>query len=176
MTIKANLFRLNLGCGPHYAPGWVNIDRYREDEVPDGRRPDLISDILHLPYDDASCSRIYMGHLIEHLTLTDEVPRALIEIRRVLGGEGSLMVVAPDIKRAREGWPEMVSAIMPGENDEQHLPGLPHKWAPTERKVLDACLPVFPLAMAVPIADVGQEWPVVNRVGWQSAIWCQREP
>jgi predicted SAM-dependent methyltransferase len=172
VTIKANCFRLNLGCGPHYAAGWVNIDRYRNDEVPDGRRVDLVCDVMQMPYDDNSCSHVYMGHLIEHLSLEDEVPRALAEIRRVLTPEGQLMVVGPDIARAEAAWPDMVPAIAPGEGDDKLPPGIPHKWAPTEATVLAACTPIFAQARAVAIDTVGDPWPLVDPVGWQFAIYC----
>lgn len=167
--IKGNLLRLNLGCGPHYAPGWTNIDRH-DKAVPDGRQVDVVVNVLALPFDDESCSHVYMGHLIEHLRLEDEVPAALREIRRVLVPGGELMVVAPDITRARAGWPEMISAIEPGEGDEKLPAGIPHLWAPTEATALAACLSVFPNAVTVPIGEVGWPWPLVDPVGWQLAI------
>ena len=171
-VIKANPFRLNLGCGPHYAAGWVNIDRYRAEEVPDGRRVDLVCDVLKLPSADHSCSQVYMGHLIEHLSIDDEVPRVLAEIRRVLAPDGRLMVVGPDIARAEAAWPEMISAIVPGEGDDKLPAGIPHKWAPTGLTALTACRAVFPKATEIPVAEVGREWPIVDRVGWQFAIDC----
>ena len=170
--IKANLFKLNLGCGPHYARGWVNIDRYRAEEVPDGRRVDVVCDILKMPYDDHSCSHVYMGHLIEHLSIEAEVPRALAEIRRVLALDGELMVVGPDVGRAEAAWPEMISAIVPGEGDEKLPAGIPHKWAPTGPKAEALCRLVFPRACEIPISSVRDPWPLVDPVGWQFAIHC----
>lgn len=172
MTIRANLFRVNLGCGPHYARGWVNVDRYDVDAVPDGRTVDVIADLLELPFEAGSCGRVYMGHVIEHLTLDEEVPRALLEVRRVLAPDGLLMVVGPDVERAREGWPEMVKAIEPGEGDDALPKGIPHKWAPTGHTALEACRPVFPEAREIPVTIVPTDWPVVDRVGWQFAVEC----
>lgn len=169
------LSRLNVGCGPHYAPGFVNIDLYEADRVPDGRQVDVVCDVLDLPFQAESCSRVYAGHVLEHLSLRDEVLHALREIRRVLAHGGELMVVGPDVARAREGWPNMVSAIVPGERDHEYPKGIPHKWAPTGRTTLELCRVAFPDAQEIPIALVDESWPVVERVGWQFAIHCTRQ-
>lgn len=170
------LLLLNLGCGPHYADGWVNVDRYGPGDVADGRRVDVIGDIMVLPYGDGSCSRVYMGHVLEHLDLREAVPRVLREVRRVLVRGGELMVVVPDVERAREGWPGMVGAILPKADDHLLAVGLPHLWAPTETATLESCKQVFPGAVALPIASVSASWPVVDRVGWQSAVYCPNVP
>ena len=172
MTIKANLLKLNVGCGPHYADGWVNIDRYDQDEIQDGRRVDVVCDVLALPFDADAFSHAYAGHFLEHLGYEDEAPLALREIHRVLAPDGQLMVVVPDVQRAREGWPGMLAAIEPKPGDELLPAGIPHKWAPTAETTLALCRSVFASAEELPIADVASPWPLVDPVGWQSAIRC----
>jgi predicted SAM-dependent methyltransferase len=52
---------LNLGCGdpPVHAPEpWVNVDSYA------GCEPDVLADIMHLPYDDQSIEAVYCGHVL----------------------------------------------------------------------------------------------------------------
>jgi len=168
------LRRVNLGCGPHYAEGWTNVDRWDSATIADGRTPDLICDVRHLPWRAETCSHVYMGHLIEHLSIDRDAPAVLSEARRLLALDGELMVVGPDIARAEAGWPEMVSAIEPGVGDELLPEGIPHKWAPTEASALELCASVFPAARAVAIETVGAPWPLVDPVGWQFAIRCPR--
>jgi GT2 family glycosyltransferase/predicted SAM-dependent methyltransferase len=62
LDIHPEKLRLNLGCSTYYIPGFVNID------TNPNRHPDLIADVLNLPYGPNMIDEIYAGHLLEHLT------------------------------------------------------------------------------------------------------------
>lgn len=57
--------RLNLGCGEFPMKDFINIDQF------EGVHPDLICDIIDLPYGLNSISEIYAGHVLEHFTFKD---------------------------------------------------------------------------------------------------------
>jgi SAM-dependent methyltransferase len=88
--------KLNLGSGVHPTPpGWTSVDA---DEQ---HTPDVIADVLSLPFPFRSADALYAGHLCEHIDLR-VLPTALREWRRVLKPGGELMLVGPDIDRAVE--------------------------------------------------------------------------
>ena len=98
---------VNLGCGDHGKPGWVNIDAYKAPGLTlayDCRRK--------LPLPDESVRGIFTEHFFEHIDYTEEVPYFLSECRRVLAPRGVLRIVVPDASmflRAylADGWEEM---------------------------------------------------------------------
>lgn len=158
--------KVNLGCGEFYAEGWTNVDRTEEE---DGPQPDVIASATDLPFPDGSVSQLYAGHVLEHVAL-ETVPDILAEIKRVLSPEGMLMIVGPDIDRARESYPEAVEGILHGdcrwEGDE-------HLWESRESTVVDLLNEGGWFALPIPITDVKPEWPVTSRIGWQFAILAQ---
>ena len=79
--------KLNIGCGPHYAPGWTNLDVHQGDGV----TPDVVvgTDGL-LPFADSSAERIYAGHVIEHVPWS-QLAAVIHEWRRVLKPGGVLL-------------------------------------------------------------------------------------
>ena len=81
--------RLNIGCGEHLRPGWVNIDLDPRAELRlDIRRP--------LPFPEGSCAEIYSEHVLEHLAYPGEVEQVLRDWWRVLVPGGVLSVGVPD--------------------------------------------------------------------------------
>lgn len=83
--------KLNLGCGDHIIPGWVNADN-----DPD-KNPDVVADALCLPWEDNYFSQVLLCHTLEHFELYD-VPKVLNEVRRVLAPGGQVLVICPDIQ------------------------------------------------------------------------------
>src|SRR5438105_3780484 len=76
--------RVQLGCGPKYLDGFINIDGNFQ------RRVDYLMDIrAGLPFDDDSIEFIYSCHTLEHLFITDALT-VLGECRRVLRPYGVL--------------------------------------------------------------------------------------
>jgi predicted SAM-dependent methyltransferase len=86
--------RLNWGCGPQPAAGWLNADRRAAPGV------DLLSDIRDgLPLATGSIQYIAAIHALQDLPYLAVVP-ALCELRRVLKAGGVLRLALPDLDRA----------------------------------------------------------------------------
>lgn len=84
--------RLHLGCGGEYRDGWLNVDA---NPVV---RADLHCSIESLPaIRDGSAQVVEACHVFEHLTLT-QARAALCEWRRVLRGDGELLLELPDLE------------------------------------------------------------------------------
>jgi predicted SAM-dependent methyltransferase len=84
---------INLGCGYHPFPGWVNVDIARGPQV------DIVWDLRRgLPFHDGSCSAIFSEHVIEHLSREDG-ELLLRECYRALQQGGVLRVSTPDAGR-----------------------------------------------------------------------------
>lgn len=96
--------RMNFGCGPFPAPGWLNADRLALDGV------DLCADLRDgLPLRDACLDYVCCVHVLQDLAFFD-VPPALRELRRVLRAGGVLRLVLPDLERAMGAWNERDAA------------------------------------------------------------------
>lgn len=161
--------KLNLGCGQYRAPiGWINIDHPSAEGDPD-INPDIYCNIIDLPFKDAAASRIYMGHVIEHLSQAD-MYAAFGEIDRVLAPDGILMIVSPDMDRinAMEEVPEWLQEAMRTDNNGRK--GEHHLWKPTERNVLNFLEHEAWDAHAVDLQNVQNGWPLVAYTEWQFAI------
>ena len=154
---------LNVASGTHYAPGWLNFDLLPQDQL------DLRASIFDLPFPSSSFSRVYLGHVLEHLEW-HSVPAALTEVRRVTRDRGTVMVVGPCIERAvkttQPQW--LLDAIVadpPGTG-----PG-GHAWTATEHLTVLAIQAAGLPAQAVPVASVDRpEWPNPSTAAWQCAV------
>jgi hypothetical protein len=80
--------RINLGCGTFQLKGFVNIDR--EESV----APDIVCDVLDLPYNEDTVDEIYAGHILEHFDWLDGL-RALRYWRTILKPGGKISVSVP---------------------------------------------------------------------------------
>lgn len=90
---------LNLGCGPHIYPGWVNADDYAPKRRLRERafKPDWMLDITrqwHCP--DDYWDGIFTQHVIEHLSYS-EATGAFKECHRTLKPGTWLRVCVPDL-------------------------------------------------------------------------------
>ena len=86
---------LNVGCGPHYASGWINTDVYHDELV----KPDVIVERgLGYPFEDSFFDAAYLGHIIEHIEW-NLVAGFLSEISRVVKPGAPILIVGPDIKK-----------------------------------------------------------------------------
>jgi SAM-dependent methyltransferase len=86
--------RLNLGCGPACAPGWLNCDLRAAPGV------DLRADLRRgLPFAAASVDAIAGIHLLQDLPWAGIAP-ALRELRRILRPGGVLRLAVPDLDQA----------------------------------------------------------------------------
>lgn len=160
---------INVGCGPHPAPTpWVNIERNPDLVPPDG----ICCNATDLPYEDDDVDAAYLGHILEHATLADEVPRILDEVRRVLRPGAPCMVVGPCMDRAiREGYPEQTLEDIRGAKGVEHIPGASHQWVCTESLLVQVLTDAgFANVEPMPIEQVPAFWPVVSYVTWQAAV------
>lgn len=147
---------LNIGCGEFKAKGWTNVDCWA------GVNPDLLGDVGDLPLPDRCAERIYLGHVLEHLTL-ERLPGVLDEVRRV--AKGPVCVVGPDVDRCRT--PEERHGAAVGGH---RWPGDEHHWECSEVLMLSLLAAAGWSMRAVPIANLqGSAWPVVSFAPWQFA-------
>lgn len=90
--------RLNCGCGPSPAPGWINVDRRRLPGV------HLCCDVARgLPAADGAFRYAAAIHVLQDLPFLDVVP-AVAELRRVLEPGGVLRLGLPDLDRAVDAY------------------------------------------------------------------------
>jgi predicted SAM-dependent methyltransferase len=91
---EARVARLNWGCGPHPAPGWVNSDRLSGPGI------EVSADIRDgLPLASDTFDYVVSIHALQDLAYLDVVP-ALRELRRLLRAGGVLRLAVPDLDRA----------------------------------------------------------------------------
>lgn len=94
---EAIVIRLNIGCGPDYREGWVNIDaaydKFRVDKAmvfPDEK--------LSGEYAEDSIDEIYMCDVMEHFFRWDGI-KVLKDFYKVLKPGGIVTIVTPDLER-----------------------------------------------------------------------------
>ncbi len=86
-----NRMRLNLGCGPLYRQGFINVDAF------DVSVADLRCGLTSLPFADESFERVECMHAIEHLGYIQAIA-ALSECFRVMKQSAVLVLETPDIE------------------------------------------------------------------------------
>ena len=92
------MIRLNLGCGDKILENYINVDVASERK---GKKPDVISDIRKLTFDDNYADEILSVHVIEHFWRW-EVSDILKEWIRVLKPGGKLILECPNLQSACE--------------------------------------------------------------------------
>lgn len=171
--------KVNIGCGNHYASGWVNVDRVYTNEI----RPDIVNPTGRpslIEVEDVEA--IYLGHVLEHVRWED-VPMFLTECRDLLNPGGAICVVGPDVWNTLRMWKQgavgddLMTAVLEGPHpqvdglDVGH-DGARHQWNATQERVRQS-LYVAGFVDVVSYAsmrDVPLTWPVVARPEWQSAV------
>lgn len=178
--------QMNVGCGPHYAGGWLNTDVHRGD----GNEPDIVVRAgCALPVPDNYLDRLYMGHVAEHVPW-DEVVPMFADAWRALKPGGELVVVGPDAKRTLDMWKanrcdwELVDAVW--ESDDAFMitgvpawPGARHSWNCTEERIVK-CLELAGFGTVEHrciqnelVGDL-RDWPIVAYSEWQLSVWARR--
>jgi predicted SAM-dependent methyltransferase len=182
-TLVHDRIWLNIGCGTHRAPApWWNIDTVRRkgEGVPpvDVIDPDQIIDPDQpLPFEDGSCDRVLMSHVLEHVPW-EAVPDILTDVRRIAQAE--LLVVGPDVyrciesyRRGKEPWSLMQTVLEHKDypDDMREWPGAPHHWNCHEARVIEALNRTGWHAQPVLATSALQEWPLVGwNPNWQFAV------
>jgi predicted SAM-dependent methyltransferase len=83
---------LNLGCGSHYHPEWININFTSESEHV------IAHDLLKgIPFQENIFGVVYHSHLLEHFP-KDRADYLIDECYRVLKKQGIIRVVVPDLE------------------------------------------------------------------------------
>ncbi len=84
--------RLNVGCGNHYHPDWVNLDLQSND-------PNVLChDVTQgIPFSGDHFDAVYHSHILEHLSPT-QGHELVGECFRVLKPGGVLRIVVPDLE------------------------------------------------------------------------------
>jgi SAM-dependent methyltransferase len=166
---------LNLGCGPHSFPGWLNVDVIETDTI----KPDVVVNGPRLPFADAAFGVAYLGHMLEHVAW-DRVPIVLAEVRRVVRPGGEVRIVGPDAGRAilrsihNRDKPAAESHIWEVIEDSSHYqrhepgrdwPGARHQWTCYAERVVWAMKNagfVDVAELPLTIEAFGETWPVVD--------------
>jgi predicted SAM-dependent methyltransferase len=85
---------LNIGCGPKYVEGMLNIDGNIF------QKKDLWLDVtLGLPFPDKSVSGVYASHILEHFDAY-HAQRLLSEFYRILKPGGAVRLIVPSLEYA----------------------------------------------------------------------------
>lgn len=85
--------KLNLGCGPHVKPGWINcdIERHPGVEFADLSKPNCLVGVKTETVTVAHCE-----HFIEHVSYESGI-QFLKEVHRVLVKGGVVRISTPDL-------------------------------------------------------------------------------
>jgi len=113
---------LNLGCGTHFHPAWVNVDIAPGD--PRILRHDLQA---RLPFEDASFGVVYHSHVMEHLPRRRAMP-FLKECYRVLAAGGIIRVVVPDLETITRLYLKYLDGALTGDKESAQR----HEWMTLE--------------------------------------------
>lgn len=165
--------KLNLGCGPLQHEGWINLDSEPTME------PDVVANVMALPFDSESVDQVYMGHVLEHLPFI-QVPWALREASRVMKPGAEIAVVGPDIRLAWEGfktkkWGEdTVDGVINGSGCGGHDSDI-HMWVCEREIVYPLMLDHFVDVCTPSVEDLDPKWPIHSRIGWQFAITARKQ-
>lgn len=163
---------LNLGCGDRYVDGWTNVDHGSP------HRKDLDVDLTgELPWEPGSVSRVYAGHLLEHLSI-DDCAVLLDRLRVCMDPTGGVMVaVGPDLDVAERMVDDGTFDFTYHSLDSLRYgagrwAGDVHLWETTGPLVAELFREAsWPVVHAMTIAQLEGGWPVVDPVPqWQYAV------
>jgi SAM-dependent methyltransferase len=186
---------LNVGCGTHYAKGWLNVDVWESDTT----RPDVrVEPNQPYPFPDDHFDAIYLGHVLEHVDWP-YLPKLLSDIQRIAKPQAKILVVGPDVVKTIHRWAEgkepwsMVMSVLehqdfnwqPGRQTE-FWDGATHHWNCHHERVwniLNDCgftnlqdytdeIPNNTSMTSWLDTQTGVNWPVVAKWFWQFAIHC----
>lgn len=89
---------LNIGCGPKYIEGMINIDGNIF------RKKDMWLDVtIGLPFHNDCIKAIYASHILEHLN-SRNIRKLLREFHRVLKPNGLVRIVVPSLEYAIQSY------------------------------------------------------------------------
>jgi len=117
--------RLQLACGSHALPGFINID-WRETPA-----TDLLCDIRRLPFPEGSVTEIQCYHALEHFN-RKEAEQAVAHWASLLAPGGKLILEVPDFAGLAERYlserdPQLLAYVFSSDR----FVGDVHKWGYT---------------------------------------------
>lgn len=114
--------KLHLGCGDRFLDGWLNVDLVGSDlnlDIANGK----------LPFKNDQFQSIVSQHVIEHLTIEDELIPLLKECRRSLKVGGEIWLSTPDMEKVSRSYLEQLNVDMIADRQSRkpgwNLNGLP---------------------------------------------------
>jgi hypothetical protein len=159
-----------------YADGWVNVDwagsPHRKDQ-----EVDLTGE---LPWPENSIQTVYLGHILEHLTMPD-CRLLLARLHYCAIPSGTIMVVGPDLptayRMAEEGTLDVtIDSLLYGA---ERWPGDRHLWSSSAFTVNEFLVDTGWSDihdMSESMGEVAAYWPVADpRPKWQFALWAIKE-
>lgn len=90
---------LHLGCGNNKVVGWINADLTNSDVYID-------LSYGNLPFTDGSMKSVVMQHVIEHLSIENDIIPLFKEIFRILELNGEIWLSCPDLEKVCKGYIE----------------------------------------------------------------------
>ena len=105
---------LNLGCGSHFHPDWVNLDFHSNSDHVTAH--DLRKGI---PFEDETFEVVYHSHLLEHFPRY-KAKAFIEECFRVLRPRGILRIVVPDLEQIAREYLKVLESAVNGSEDAAH--------------------------------------------------------
>ena len=87
--------KLHLGCGKKKIHGYINIDAQKKND------PDVVANVLDLPFEADSVDVIYACHILEHFSKKESL-HALEYWHTLLKPGGILRLAVPDLGKVAE--------------------------------------------------------------------------
>jgi len=112
---ETDLKKFHLGCGDRHLKGWLNVDLVGSDL-------NLDIGIGKLPFKDQQFDHVVSQHVIEHLTIQDELIPLLKECHRCMSAGGELWLSTPDMEKVARSYIEHNNTDMIKDRQER----LPH--------------------------------------------------
>jgi predicted SAM-dependent methyltransferase len=121
---ETDLTKFHLGCGDRHLKGWLNVDLFESDVNLDIARGSL-------PFADDQFEVIVSQHVIEHLTIEDELIPLLKECHRCLSMGGEIWLSTPDMEKVARSYVEQGNDDMVADRKKRlphwGLKGLPNQ-------------------------------------------------
>lgn len=115
---------INLGCGSHWHPDWINIDIHGDNDSV--FQHDLRQGV---PLPEASADFIYVSHCLEHFTRFD-AENFLRQCTRALKPLGTLRISVPDLEQTTRAYLMELDALRIKPDDAEIIAR--HNWMITE--------------------------------------------
>lgn len=96
-TFKTDKTLFHLGCGDRHLSGWLNVDLWNSDI-----NLDIANGIL--PFANEQFEAIVSQHVIEHLTIEDELIPLLKECHRTMKVGGEIWLSTPDMEKVAKSY------------------------------------------------------------------------